>query len=220
MIKKVERLEEINFNRDAYKMVIFDIDGTISKKSLVYSVFQSVLAKYNLELNINEEIGVGKIRLNQDWIKNYFNIDLELSQRIYRNYKKHFNRLDGKIFMENLYSDVFKTFYSLNELNINIGIITLREQKLAKTHIKKCGLMKFISKSDIEIDRIHITGSTLNKTTKKLNAAANKKEQLNYHLENKPRLMSNDFLVIGDSEESDIAPALELGMNSILITRK
>lgn len=202
-----------------YDMVIFDIDGTLSKKELVKQLYKLAFKKHNIRIEPTEW-NIGKEKLNAKWIETKLNITRKESEEIYKSYKNMFDECENDIFRNHLFPDVLPFFKFLKERNIQIGIFTLREKGLAKMQIKKCGLEPYISTYFQEGDiKFHISGSSKSKKKTKRSPIESKIAQLKFHLKRKPNIKRNKILVVGDSYETDISSAEFLNLDNILIQR-
>ena len=200
------------------EMIIFDIDGTISKFDIIYDIIKETLSHFNISADKTPLLG--KEIFNINWLKQNLKIDSVFAVEIINYYEDLFYKTSQECFIRNVYNDVAPFFEKLRDKNISIGIFTLRKISLAVIQIQKMGLINYIRTSKfIKYNNgLHITGTGLNSQCQ-LSPLEEKFNQLNFHFSNSQILEREKIMVIGDSLETDIYAAKQMKFNYILIQR-
>jgi len=199
------------------KIAIFDIDGTISNHEIIYYIIKNTFSYFNVKSKRMPQLG--KEKFNIEWLNNELKIEIPIAEKIITYYESQFYITDHNKFIKNVYSDVIPFFKRLHERNIFIGFFTLRQIDLALVQIKKMGLLEYVyvNNSIKENEGLQISGSDM--TDKSFTPLNEKINQLKYHHNHLLNFENTDFLVIGDSLETDIYAAKRMKFKHCLIQR-
>ncbi len=220
MNKTINSLNQllIEGNLDSIKMLLFDIDGTLSKCQLINKIFMETLVEFNI--NQKKVPKLGKEILNEKWLIDKLKISKITSTKIIERYEDRYYETPHDEFKRYLYDDVESTFSELYKNGKIIGIFTLRKIEMATHQLVSAGLGKYIAKSlnFPNEKKLQISGSCIN-NKKRLNGLEEKLYQLKLHLKFRPEILPSEFIVVGDSLETDIKASSILNLKNVLINR-
>jgi FMN phosphatase YigB (HAD superfamily) len=209
--------EDIDF--DNVKMILFDIDGTLSKSELIKNILFQTLAEFKIPGKIIPKLGIDI--LNKKWLIDKLQLDERRTTELMERYEYHFFKIPSSDFKKNLFDEVESVFKKLRERRKIIGIFTLRKIGLATHQIISSGLEHYIAKSSNfpNAKKMQISGSSIDDRISS-NGLEEKIYQLKLHLKYRPEVSPGEVIVVGDSLETDIKAASILNLTNILIERR
>ena len=222
MHKKANNLNQLlvdeDIDLDHVKMILFDIDGTLSKGKLIRDILFQTLGEFKISKEIIPNLG--REILNERWLIEHLRLNEALAAKIMARYEYHFLNISSSEFKENLFDDVEGVFTELHERKKIIGIFTLRKVELATRQIISSGLAHYIAKTSNfpNTEELQISGSFINDRIGS-DGLEEKIHQLQLHLKYRPEVSLREIIVVGDSLETDIKAASILNLTNMLIVR-
>lgn len=219
--KMLKYLMSIETSRRPIKVVVFDLGYTLTNNAKAHEktdkwLYQFLRKKYGIKLSykdfrkkivrIAKEFShryKGDVRLH-DWENFYQLLFKRLNLKLKEPDIKKITRMYEKIFIKNI--EVFPNSIEVLEhlkKNYVLAVITNDATERAMKILKKTGLKKYF---DIIIISEQIGYEKISKKPF-------------FYLIEKLKVRPSQVLVIGDSIDQDILPALECGMQAILVLR-
>ena len=100
------------------KMMIFDIDGTISKFDIIHDIIRETLSDFNI--TVDRMPFLGRERFNISWLEQNLKIDSIFATKIISHFEDLFCQTTKECFIKNMYNDVIPFFEKLRNKNIEL----------------------------------------------------------------------------------------------------
>ena len=223
MHKTINNLEQLLIDEEIdlknVKMLLFDIDGTLSKGQLIKNILFQTLRELKIPGKVIPKLG--RDIFNKKWLTDKLQLAERRATELIERFEYNFFKIPSPDFKMNLFDEVESVFKKLLERKKIIGIFTLRKIELATHQIISSGLEHFIAKSPNfpNAKNIQISGSYIDNRISS-NGLEEKIHQLKLHLKYRHEVLPGEVIVVGDSLETDIKAASIMNLNNILIERR
>ena len=181
-----------------YKIILFDLDGTIIDSSLgVTNSVKYALSKLNIEVKNNQELlsYMGPPLLYS--FQTFHGLSKEEAEIAIGYYRETYKKIG--IFENTVYPGILELLTKLKEQGFIIGLATSKPEKFAEIILEKLGIDKYFDK---------ICGASLDQSR------SEKIDVMKYVLEELGVTNHKEVLMIGD-RMYDINASNELGIDSV-----